>query len=132
MLTALYDSHCILCQQTRRMIMTFDWLHHIEFLDLHETDVVERRFPELDPVALMGEIHVIEESGAVRSGFQGMRRMLRELPLGVPMWLVLLLPGMNWLGPRVYGLVARHRYRINRLFGIDLATCTDGACKLPS
>lgn len=130
-ITAVFDGHCLICQQTRRAVRALDWGRRVEFLDLHAQDTVRSRFPQLDDAALMGEIHVIDARGKVFAGFKGTRRMLRELPLMVPLWALLHLPGMMWVGARVYGWIARNRYAINRLFGVELATCDDGACKLP-
>ena len=39
-----------------------------------------------------------------------------------------MLPGMNGLGARVYRLIARRRYRINALLGVELSDCDDGSC----
>jgi predicted DCC family thiol-disulfide oxidoreductase YuxK len=128
MTTAIYDGYCVLCKQTKRMVMALDWLHRVEFLDLHNWNVVEARYPQLDFDAAMGEIHVVTPDGQLIGGFDAMRRMLRDLPLGFPVWLVLHLPGMNWLGPKLYRLVARNRYRINKWFGVEL--CDNGTCKV--
>lgn len=128
MVTAIYDGNCVICNQTRRTIRVLDWLRRVEWLDLHDRAAVEARYPDLDYAKTMGEIHVVDHDGAMLPGFWGVRRMLREVPLGVPLWLLLHLPGMNWLGPKVYGIVARNRYRINKLMGND---CMDGVCKIP-
>lgn len=130
-LTALYDGHCVICTSSRRFVRALDWFNRVEFLDLHDTDVVHARYPQLDFAALMGEMHVVEPGHAPRAGYAAIRRMLRELPLGLPLWVILLLPGMNWLGNRVYRFVARHRYMINRWFGVEVPECVDGVCKIP-
>ncbi|HEX2907209.1 MAG TPA: DUF393 domain-containing protein [Phototrophicaceae bacterium] len=129
MTTALYDGYCVLCKQTRRTVKALDWLHRVEFLDIHQWSQIEARYPQLDFETAMGQIHVDVGDGRLVGGFEGMRRLLRELPLGFPLWLLLHLPGMNWLGPKLYRLVARNRYRINKFFGVDL--CADGTCKIP-
>lgn len=130
MVTAIFDGYCVICQQTRRTVRALDWLKRVEFLDLHDSTALAARYPELDFEQLMGQIHVVD-GGRVYAGFQGTRRMLRELPLGFPFWLLLHLPGMNWLGERVYRFIARNRYRINRAFGVELPDCVDGVCKIP-
>lgn len=138
MITAIYDGRCVICNTTRRLVRAFDWLRRVEFLDLHRQDEVTRRFPEIDHEAAMGAIHVVDASGRVFAGFAGTRRMLRELPLLLPLWLLLYLPGVgSWLGPRLYGFIARNRYAINRLLGVDIeqqrqeeADC-DTVCKMP-
>ena len=126
--TMIYDGTCVLCQQTRRMIRALDWLGRVEFLDLHDWEIVSARYPDLDYETAMGQIHVVGADGRLIGGFWGLRRALRELPLGVPFWALLHLPGMNWLGPKVYALVARNRYRINKFFGVEV--CEAGVCKI--
>ena len=133
MITALFDGRCVICQTTRRFINALDWFERVEFLDLHHTAEVEARYPQFDHDAMMGEIYVVGDDELYR-GFAGVRRMLRETPLGFPLWLIFSLPGMGWLGPRVYAWIAEHRYAVNRFFGVDLTAeddCVDGVCKIP-
>lgn len=139
MLTAIYDGRCVICQTTRRLVSALDWRGRVQWLDLHDHETVAARFPHLDHPRLMGEIHVIDENGRLFTGFRGLRRMLRALPVGFPLYLVLRLPVVgDWPGPGVYRAIARHRYRINRLLGVDLeqiereeARCDESVCKLP-
>jgi predicted DCC family thiol-disulfide oxidoreductase YuxK len=138
-LTAIYDGNCVICNTTRRTVRVLDWFKRVEFLDLHQRVEVAQRYPSLDQSRLMGEIHVVDSQGNVFAGFRGTRRMLRELPLGLPLWAVLRLPIIgDWLGPLVYRFIARNRYAINRLLGVNLeqiereeAACEDGVCKIP-
>ena len=80
---------------------------------------------------MMGEIHVVESSGKVHAGYFGTRRMMRDVPLLFPIWLLTHIPGANWVGQRIYRWVARNRYQINRMFGVELPECVDGVCKIP-
>lgn len=131
MITALFDGHCVICQSTRRTIIALDWFNRVEFLDLHDKAQVERRYPQYDHAQLMGEIHVIADE-QLYAGFMGTRRMLKEVPLGFPLWLIMQLPGMTWLGRKIYAVIARNRYAVNRAFGVDLDDpCVDGVCKIP-
>ena len=77
----------------------------------------------------MAEIHVIDDAGSIYAGFAASRRMLREVPLGWPLWLLLQLPGSQTIGRRAYRYIARRRYRINALLGNELPACADGSCK---
>jgi predicted DCC family thiol-disulfide oxidoreductase YuxK len=128
-ITAVFDGRCVICNQTRRIVTALDWRQQVEFLDLHHWDEVAARFPALDYDAAMGQIHVVDSAdGQVYAGFAGTRRMLRELPLTLPLALLLQLPGLSWVGERVYRWIARHRYRINKLLGVDV--CENGACEI--
>ncbi len=133
---AIYDGNCVICNTTRRIVGVLDWFRRVEFLDLHKHDEVSARYPQIDHEQAMGQIHVVADSGKVYGGFAGTRRMLRDLPLGVPLWALLHLPVIGtWLGPQLYRFIARNRYAINRLFGVELekneADCADGICKIP-
>jgi predicted DCC family thiol-disulfide oxidoreductase YuxK len=129
MLTAIYDGKCVLCNQSRRMVRLLDWGKRIEFADLHQADT-RARFPHVDYALAMGAMHLLAPDGqTLYDGFPAVRRMLRELPLGLPVWALLHLPGMNWLGPRVYAWVAEHRYKINKAVGGP--QCDENMCRLP-
>lgn len=133
---AIFDGRCVICNTTRRLVQLLDWFKRVEFLDLHQRSEVTQRYPWLDQEVAMGQIHVVADEGKVYEGFAGTRRMLRDLPLGLPLWAVLHLPIIgNWLGPQLYKFIARNRYTINRLLGVNLEQepddCVDGVCKLP-
>ncbi len=131
MLTALYDGKCLICASTCETMRAIDWLNRIEFVDLHADDVAWRdRYPSLTDERLMAEIHVMDAVGNVYAGFAGSRRMLREVPLGWPLWLLLQLPGAAAIGRRAYRYIARRRYRINALLGNELPDCVDCGCKM--
>lgn len=130
MLTALYDGNCLICRSTCETMRALDWLQRIEFIDLHERALWQDRYPELELERLLAEIHVIDERGTIYAGFAGSRRMLRETPLGLPLWLLLKLPGAEAIGRRVYRFIARRRYRINALLGKERLDCAADACKM--
>ncbi|MCY3781373.1 MAG: DUF393 domain-containing protein [Chloroflexi bacterium] len=131
MLTALYDGNCVICQSSCASLRALDWRRRIEFVDLHDNERWRRRYPDLHFEELMGQIHVLDQDGRLYSGFRAGRRMLKEVPLGLPLWLLLQLPGMDWIGRRVYRFVARRRYRVNKLFGRTLPDCVDDSCAMP-
>lgn len=130
MLTALYDGNCIICRSTCETMRALDWRKRIEFVDLHEGAAWQERYPDLHRERLMSEIHVLDEAGKLYSGFAGTRRMLREAPLGLPIWLLLQLPGADALGARAYRFIARRRYRINALLGKEISDCADDHCRM--
>ena len=99
MLTALFDGNCIVCQSTRRTITALDWRHRVNFVDFHDRDAWQSQYPQLNIKNMMGEIHVIDEDDNVYTGIYATRRMLRELPLGWPLWLLLHLPAWKRWAP---------------------------------
>ncbi len=113
--TALFDGSCFICRAAGSIIKSLDWMNRIEFLDLHElheSETLPSCFSKLDDAQLMGEIHVLDSDGRRCVGYDGIRRLLKEVPLGMPVWLLLHLPGLDWIGRRVYRFIAGNRYRI--------------------
>ena len=131
MLTALYDGNCVICQSSCATLRALDWRRRIQFVDLHDDELWRERYPDLRFDELMGEIHVLDERGKLYSGFRAGRRLLREMPLGMPLWLLLQLPGMEGIGGRVYRFIAGQRYRINKIFGKAGPDCADESCAMP-
>ena len=129
-LTALYDGQCVVCRSTCETMRALDWRKRIEFVDLHEGAAWRERYPDLNHERLMREIHVLDADDRLYAGFAGTRRMLKEAPLGFPLWLLLQLPGADGLGARAYRFIARRRYRINALLGKELPDCADGSCEI--
>lgn len=127
MITVLYDGHCVICRQSKRIISTFDWLGRVRFQDVHDWETVSQEYPQLDFQTAMGQMHVVAQDGVLVGGFGAVHRLLRDLPLGWALWLILHLPGMGYAGERLYRFVARHRYRVNRFFGVE---CDAEGCKI--
>lgn len=117
MLTAFYDGNCPFCQAACASMRRLDWRKRITFVDLHENEQWQARLADLPRESLLGEIHVIDEAGALYAGFPASRRLLKELPLGWLLCLPLRLPGMDSLGSRAYRFVAQRRYRFSRWLG---------------
>lgn len=130
MITAIFDGQCVICQASKRVISALDWLHRVEWLDLHDWSAVHARFPSLEYDDAMGQIYVYDDQ-RVYAGFFGVKRLLKVVPLGFPLWLLMQIPGMTAVGQCVYRWIARNRYTINRLLGVNLTDdCEAGVCKI--
>ena len=124
----LYDGYCVVCRNSVRMIRLLDWFKRFHCINLQDESVAIK-YPDLNYDDLMGALHLITTDGRVLKGFFAIRYEMRYLPLLLPLLPIAHLPGMNWLGPKLYELVARNRYAINRLVGNPI--CDDGYCKIP-
>ena len=125
----VYDGLCGLCTRSVRLVKRLDWLHALEYLDAQDWEQVHLRYPQLDQQAILGQIHLIALDQRVYVGYEGIRRVLRDLPPVTWLYPLLFLPGITWLGPRVYRWIAAHRYQISCALGRP-AECTGGVCKI--
>lgn len=123
----IYDGACGLCTTSQRLAQRLDWLHRIEYLDAQTVEAVQARFPKLDADAILGAIHVITPDGQVHVGYAGVRALTRQLLPVLWLYPLLGLPGIRWLGSKVYNWVAANRYRLNWLLGTP-DPCVEGRC----
>ena len=120
----LYDGDCPFCQRSVRILQRFDWLKKLHCQDCRDTERLPKTDVPLDAERMLEEMHLVTpDRKRVYAGFSAFRWMAWRMP---PTWLIapfLYLPGVLWLGNRVYRWVAHHRYQI--------VPCKDGVCTLP-
>jgi len=120
----LYDGNCPFCQRSVAILKKFDWRRKLQFQNARLIDKLPHTDPALHAEELLAEMHLVPRSGRpVYRGFKAFRWMAWRLPL---LWVTapfLYVPGVPWLGNKVYLWVARNRFK--------LAPCKDGVCELP-
>ena len=107
----LYDGQCPLCNRTIRVLDFFDLFGRLEFLDFRRLDLAEynlRQKLALTIQDLDREMYVISR-GQAYTGYYGYRVLALALPAFWPLSPLLFLPGVSWVGERVYGYIARNR-----------------------
>ncbi|MBA4191067.1 MAG: hypothetical protein C0467_24035 [Planctomycetaceae bacterium] len=120
----LYDGMCPLCQRGVRVLKKLDWFHQLHYQDCRDTANLPSCDEPLDLARLLEEMHVVTPNRKrAHAGFNAFRWMAWRLP--PTCWLApfLYVPGVPWVGHRVYLWVAKNRY--------DLVPCKDGVCQLP-
>ena len=107
----LYDGWCPLCQRTVRLLTALDLFERLQLHDFRKMDVdayARRRGVAVTAAALEREMFIVSQ-GRAYAGFSGYRVLALALPA---LWVAapfLFLPGVSWVGSRVYGYVARNR-----------------------
>src|SRR5262245_3997357 len=121
--TVLYDGRCEFCRRSVRFLKKLDWRGRLQFADGRDPANLPATKEPLDPRRLLEEMHVVTPDGRrVYHGFGAFRRIAWLLP---PLWLLvpfLYIPGVPWLGQRLYLWVAKNRFH--------LIPCHDGQCQV--
>jgi predicted DCC family thiol-disulfide oxidoreductase YuxK len=119
----IYDGDCPLCQRSIAILRKLDWFGRLEYVNARDTTQDLLHQAPVVGKPLLEEMHVLTPDGKhIYHGFGAFRWMAWRLPL---LWLfapLLYLPGVPWLGQRVYVWVARNRFQ--------LVPCQGGVCDI--
>jgi predicted DCC family thiol-disulfide oxidoreductase YuxK len=117
----LYDGRCPLCQKSVALLRRLDWLRRLSYQDARDVEHLPATNVPLDPERLLQEMHLLTpDRQRTYSGFKAFRWIAGRLPVFWLMWPLLFVPGIPWLGRRIYRWIARHRYH--------LVPCRNGTC----
>jgi predicted DCC family thiol-disulfide oxidoreductase YuxK len=120
----LYDGDCPLCRRSVAILQRLDWLGRLAYHDARDVAGLPEAAVPLDPQRLLQEMHVLTpDRQTAYVGFRAFRWMAARLPALWPIVPFLYLPGVPWLGQRLYRRVARNRF--------NLVPCHDGQCAVP-
>ena len=121
--SVLYDGDCPLCRRSIAILKKLDWLHKLDYVSARDETQTILRHPLIAGAPLLEEMHLLTPDGArLYHGFGAFRWMAWRLPA---LWLIaplLYLPGVPWLGQRIYLWIARNRFH--------LVPCHDGVCEI--
>jgi predicted DCC family thiol-disulfide oxidoreductase YuxK len=119
-LRVVFDGGCVLCVRSMTFVEYWDWFHRLKYIDIRSAspEIVEAAGGTIDIVG--AEMLAVRPDGVTRKGFFAWRDVLFRLPVFWPFLLILWIPGMSLLGPKVYRRTAATRAR----FG----SCQSGVC----
>jgi predicted DCC family thiol-disulfide oxidoreductase YuxK len=119
----LFDGGCAFCLKSVRLLKRLDWLGRLQFEDCRDPTRLPETPVPLDPGRLLEAMHLVTpDRRRVYVGFAAVRWLAWRLPAVAPFAWLLYLPGVPWLGRRLYEWVARNRY--------GLVPCAGGECRV--
>ncbi|MSU78152.1 MAG: DUF393 domain-containing protein [Gemmataceae bacterium] len=120
----LYDGDCAFCRKSIALLTRLDWLSKVEYVNVRDTSQSILSEPLIAKSPLLEQMHVLpSDSSRILGGYSALRFLAWRLPA---IWLIapfLFLPGMTWLGQKIYMWVARNRFKI--------IPCEHGVCTIP-
>ncbi len=112
----LFDGGCGLCTRTVAWLRRLDRHQVLRFIDITaQWDWLAATYPGLDQQACADAMHVIAPDGRVTTGFDAFRTIAWVVTPLAPMAPFLHVPGVPFIGRRVYRYVATHRSTTCRL-----------------
>ncbi|MFL5329446.1 MAG: thiol-disulfide oxidoreductase DCC family protein [Gemmataceae bacterium] len=119
----LFDGLCALCQRSVRTLRRLDVTGRLDCRDVRDPGNIPPAASAVEPQKFLEQMHLVTPGGQIYAGFPAFRWMAGRLPVLMPLWPFLLLPGVPWIGQKTYLWVARNRFH--------LVPCRDGQCAVP-
>jgi predicted DCC family thiol-disulfide oxidoreductase YuxK len=120
-----FDGHCRLCTEGHQALGQMETTADLRFVDVQDWSQLSQ-YPQIDPAAALGQMHVLTPDGTVAGGFDALVALMPALPDYAMFHPLLRRPLVRRVGHKVYKWVARHRYSI----GGTMGGCAGGACKI--
>jgi predicted DCC family thiol-disulfide oxidoreductase YuxK len=122
----LYDGDCPFCRKTVGLLKRFDWFARLHFQNCRDEANLPPCAEPLVMDRLIAEMHVVPpRRDRALAGFRAVRWIFWRLPATVVLAPFLYIPGVPWVGNKVYRWVARNRFKI--------VPCDEaGVCRLPA
>jgi predicted DCC family thiol-disulfide oxidoreductase YuxK len=121
----LFDGECPFCRKSMRILQKLDWFGRVHYQNCRDVANLPPSSVPLDPEQMLVEMHLLPPSrDRVYAGFKAVRWILWRLPLTAVFTPLLYLPGVPWIGQKVYLKIAANRFK--------LVPCDEtGACRVP-
>lgn len=112
--TLFYDDTCALCRRTTAFIRAADELERIRYVSISSITASSVMIGgrEVDRDALLREMHMESPEGALVKGFGAYRAISRMIPLFWAILPFLYIPGVPFLGKKIYGFIAKSRKNV--------------------
>ena len=118
----LFDDKCPMCTFQMRTLTWLDWFNTLTMIPISHQKAGQLA-PNISREDLLEAIHCISSKGRIYRGARALRFVGMRMVLGVPMALVLFVPGVIQFAELVYGYVSKNRHLLSRFFGCKEA-CT--------
>jgi len=106
----LFDGGCGLCTRSVAWLRHLDRHQMLRFVDITtDWEAIATAHPGLERDACAVAMHVIDPDGRITTGFDGFRTIAWVLTTLAPLAPFLHVPGVPFIGRRVYRYVAAHR-----------------------
>lgn len=121
-ISIVFDGDCAFCTKSLRLLRRLDRDGAMHLHDSHDSSIATR-FPMLASADFDQAMFAVTADGQVFRGYFAFKALIRTLPAAWPLALLFMIPGANFIGPRVYAWVARNRRRMG---------CASDVCEMPS
>jgi predicted DCC family thiol-disulfide oxidoreductase YuxK len=107
--TVFFDGKCQMCVSTKNILQTIDKNNQIDYVDLWKSKSAQRKGIKLN--LLQNEVHLMTNEDQIHRGYYAFKKIASIIPSLFLLKLILAVPGFDWLGEKIYKIIAKVRQR---------------------
>ena len=104
----VYDNKCLFCINTKNYFDRLDSNNRLEWTGIDDFNYKKYKLKKQD---LLKQMHLIYND-KVYKGYYAFKQISKRIPLLFLFYLISLIPGVDFIGNKVYNMIAKHRYKI--------------------
>ena len=103
-----YDNICQFCTSTKLGMEKADKKKRLKWVGISNFNYKKYKLKKQD---LLEEMYLIDNK-KVYKGYYAWKQIAKKIPLMYPIYLVSLIPRVDFIGNKIYKIIAKHRYNL--------------------
>ena len=103
-----YDNTCQFCTSAKLDMEKIDRKKKLKWVGISNFNYKRYKLKKSD---LLKEMYLIEGKKFYK-GYYAWKQIAKKIPLMYPLYLISLIPGMDFIGDMIYKIIAKHRYKL--------------------
>ena len=103
-----YDNTCRFCTIAKRDMEIIDKKKKLKWVGIDNFNYKKYNLKKDD---LLNEMHLISDGKAYK-GYYAWKQIAKNAPLLFPLYLISLIPSVDFIGDKVYKIISKHRYKL--------------------
>ena len=104
----IYDNRCLFCINYKNKIERLDKSKRLKWIGIDSFNYKKYNLKKDD---LLEDMHLIV-NGKIYRGYYAWKQITGKISLLYPFYITSLIPGIDFIGNKIYGIIAKHRYKL--------------------
>ena len=104
-----YDNRCLFCINTKNKVDKWDKKKRLKWVGIDSFDYKKYNLKKED---LLEEMYLIADD-KIYKGYYTWKFISKKIPLLFPLYIISFIPGVDFIGDKIYKFISKHRYSLH-------------------
>jgi len=104
----VYDNRCLFCINIKNKVDKLDKNKRLKWVGIDDFDCKKYKLKKKD---LLEEMYLIADE-KIYKGYYSWKQIAKRIPLLFPLYILSFIPGVDFIGDKVYEFISKHRYNL--------------------